>query len=416
MMTRLKIKSKVLILSVLLLIPLDSTSRTIVLCPDSDLQKQLIYDNVTYLIQNEFNLDGQTIYLPNKSVLSFFGNGQFFNGTICGNQSKINAKQRLILNNIQVEGTWNNEIVFSEWVNLNENSGSCNFAFSCLMKLCEGNTFTHFYMQEGIYYVEALYRSAPILLPSNVYWHNKATIKMLPNDLDWYNIVYINKSDNVTIDGGSFVGDALNHIGNTGEWGHGIKCGGATNITLKNLICSYCWGDGIDLIEGLDDDNKPSINCKSISVYNVKCLYNRRQGMSIEAASDVKVSNSEFAYTGQIKQTPPSAGIDIEPWTNNCNKVWNLSFQNCIMHSNKGYDVQISGNYLKRNDRLNNNFRFIRCTIDSMLVVRTNGVFINRSTISQELKILKTKNAKLKESAISKLSKGIDVSNFHFIK
>lgn len=271
-------------------------------------------------------------------------------------------------------------------------------------------------MQEGIYYVEALYRSAPILLPSNVYWHNKATIKMLPNDLDWYNIVYINKSDNVTIDGGSFVGDALNHIGNTGEWGHGIKCGGATNVTLKNLICSYCWGDGIDLIEGLDDDNKPSINCKSISVYNVKCLYNRRQGMSIEAASDVKVSNSEFAYTGQIKQTPPSAGIDIEPWTNNCNKVWNLSFQNCIMHSNKGYDVQISGNYLKRNDRLNNNFRFIRCTIDSMLVVRTNGVFINRSTISQELKILKTKNAKLKESAISKLSKGIDVSNFHFIK
>lgn len=191
MMTRLKIKSKVLILSVLLLIPLDSTSRTIVLCPDSDLQKQLIYDNVTYLIQNEFNLDGQTIYLPNKSVLRFFGNGQFFNGTICGNQSKINAKQRLILNNIQVEGTWNNEKVFSEWVNLNENSGSCNFAFSCLMKLCEGNTFTHFYMQEGIYYVEALYRSAPILLPSNVYWHNKATIKMLPNDLDWYNIVYI---------------------------------------------------------------------------------------------------------------------------------------------------------------------------------------------------------------------------------
>ena len=138
--------------------------------------------------------------------------------------------------------------------------------------------------------------------------------------------------------------------------------------------------------------------------------------MSIEAASDVQVSDSEFAYTGQIKQTSPSAGIDIEPWTNNCNKVWNLSFKNCIMHSNKGYDVQILGNYLKRNDRLNNNFSFICCTIDSMMVLQTNGVFINHSTISQELKILNTKNAILKKTAISKLSKGIDVSNIHFIK
>jgi hypothetical protein len=65
---------------------------------------------------------------------------------------------------------------------------------------------------------------------------------MLPSDYDKYFIVYLNMVDNVTIDGGEFIGDALNHTGTTGELGHGIKCGGARNVRLANLTVSYCWG------------------------------------------------------------------------------------------------------------------------------------------------------------------------------
>ncbi len=387
-----------------------SFGKTIVLCRDVDLQNQLSFENATYIIQNEFDIEGKEVSLPANSILLFRGRGKLLNGILVGNSSQIKAGKSLILDNVKIRGRWSNTEVYSQWVLLREKKCENNFAFSCLMNLCKGDTFTHFYMQEGTYCVQAIYRSAPILVPSNVYWHNNATIKMLPNELDWFNIVYLNKSDNVVIDGGCFEGDALEHKGLTGEWGHGIKCGGASNVVLRNLICRYCWGDGIDLIEGLDNINRPSINCRNITIENVKCLYNRRQGMSIEAAFDVKVKNSEFAYTGHMKKTPPSAGVDIEPWIDNCNKVWNVEFYNCKMYSNAGYDIQVTGNHVKLNSKFNNNFILNNCIANTMLVFRTSGILIKNSIISQEFKVVKSKDVLIKDSPIKRITKGIGVS------
>jgi hypothetical protein len=147
--------------------------------------------------------------------------------------------------------------------------------------------------------------------------------------------------ENVTIEGGEFVGDLLTHQGSEGEWGHGIKCGGSKNIVLKKLTCRNFWGDGIDLIEGLDFRGQATIICDNVVIDNVKCLYNRRQGLSIEAAQNVKILNSVFSYTGELKKTSPSAGIDIEPWINNGKKLFNITINNCIMSNNKGPDLQI---------------------------------------------------------------------------
>ena len=391
-------------------------AKTITLLSNRDLQSQLYSENAVYELSSAVNLEGRKIILPLNSVLKFIANGRLIHGTIYGNNSKIIARKRLVLDDIVVEGTWNNEVVYSQWVNLYENSQSNNTAFKNLFKLCEGDTLTHFYLQKGIFCVSAINRSAPIIVPSNVYWHNLATIKMLPNDLEWYNIVYINKSSNVTIDGGIFEGDMMSHYGVNGEWGHGIKCSGASNVSLKNLICKNCWGDGIDLIEGLDVNNKPTINCRNIIIDNVKCIYNRRQGMSIEAASDVKVINSEFAYTGYKKHTPPSAGIDIEPWISNCKKVWNILFDNCKMYSNMGYDILIYGEHLMANDELKINFFIKRCKTNTMLVNQVCGISINNSVIFKELKVVKTKNMLISDTQINKISKGIGVSNFSYKK
>lgn len=86
---------------------------------------------------------------------------------------------------------------------------------------------------------------------------------------------------------------------------HSIKCGGARNIRLKNITCSYHSGDGIDLIEGLDINGKAAINCDNILIDLFKCLHDRRQGMSIEAAHNVAITNSEFAFTGTPDYTAP---------------------------------------------------------------------------------------------------------------
>ena len=266
-------------------------------------------------------------------------------------------------------------------------------------------------MQEDTFYVSAINRSAPIQIPSNVYWHNKSTIKMLPTDLEWYNIVLIEKANNITIDGGSFIGDLFNHIGNKGEWGHGIKCAGATNITLKRLTASYCWGDGIDLIEAFDEHNQPTINCNNIIVDSVQCIYNRRQGMSIEAASNVSVTNSIFAYTGTIKRTLPSCGLDIEPWIDNGKKVSNIILSRCIMHSNMGYDIQISGNFRKPNEKIYNGFCIKDCQLNTMYAVRINGLKIEKTKISSELSINNVKGVNINTSYINKLSKGYNVKS-----
>lgn len=333
----------------LLMIALSVQAKTIHLKQNTDLTKVFGDAYTSFIVEDSLDLHGATIRLPFRSTLSFAINGSIHNGQIIGNSSLIKADERFILDNIKIAGSWRNTKVYSCWFKLLEGKTSNNDIFAQLMQLCTGKQLTHFYMQKGSYYVSAIYRSAPILIPSNVYWHNEATIKMLPTDLEWYNIVYLNKSTNVTIDGGRFMGDVEHHKGNSGEWGHGIKCGGASNVVIKNVTCSHCWGDGIDLIEGLDNNKKPTYNCNNIVIDNVKCLNNRRQGISIEAASNVKILNSEFAYTGFPKYTSPGAGLDIEPWTDNKNKVWSVSVVNCKFHDNKGLDVQCEPNIKKEN-------------------------------------------------------------------
>lgn len=280
-----------------LLIALSVQAKAIHLKQNTNLNQVLRNSYTTFIVDESLDLHGTSIVLPFRSTLSFTTNGSINNGQIIGNSSLIKAGTSQIFNNIKIGGSWRNTKVYSQWFKFKGGQENNNDVFAQLMQLCGGNQLTHFYMQKGTYYVSAIYRSAPILIPSNVYWHNEATIKMLPTDLEWYNIVYLNKSNNVTIDGGSFIGDVENHKGKTGEWGHGIKCGGATNVIIKNVICSHFWGDGIDLIEGLDENKKPIYNCNNITINNVKCLNNRRQGMSIEAASNVRIINSEFAYT-----------------------------------------------------------------------------------------------------------------------
>lgn len=360
--------------------------------------------NVSLIIRDSINLQNRVINLTKKNRLIFKGKGLIANGCLSGNDTEIFAENRTILLDVKIIGTWRNQIVFGDWLSYSDQIHDDNNFFLNLMSLCQGNRKTHLYLAEKTYRVSAVNHSAPIIIPSYTYWHNKATIIMKPSSYSKYNMVLLSKVTDVTIDGGVFIGDVENHIDNKGEWGHGIKCGGANNIILKNLTCERFWGDGIDLIEGIDRDGHPSISCNSIVIDNVICRYNRRQGISIEAAQNVKILNSEFTETGAIKYTLPSSGIDIEPWTGENGKIKNILIQNCVFKNNKGLDFNCQANLQLIDNYLSfvNNIKIVGCNIGTIRINKTFGISLKRCAVKSYFGLYSSDRIDVKKSSIPK--------------
>lgn len=353
----------------------------------------------TIVIDKPIDLKGRRIVFSKGDELKFVGNGAFKNGILQGCNNSISAPKHCIFYNVSVEGIWSNSKVFSQWVGLERGNHDNLFKFRVLSNLCRGDTYTHLFIQEGVFNTSTELGSAPITLPSNTYLHNLATITLLPSSHVKGAIVIIEQSCNVTIDGGCLIGDVRTHIGKNGEWLHGIACKGAANITIKNLIIKENWGDGIDLIESFGSNHKASIICRNIVIKNVKCLYNRRQGISVEAASNVNVYDSEFAYTGKIKATRPSAGLDIEPWEKG-DKIRKICFDRCYFHDNVGHDIESIPNWLHDNNYFvnPNEISFKRCKIGFLNLWYNNGALIENCIITDTLRIGVSDNIVVKES------------------
>ena len=179
-------------------------------------------DSRRIYINSTVDLQGLVYELPLYSTLIFKDNGVICNGTIVGNHTTIKAKDKTIFINVEVSGTWLNETVYANWFPFNKNIGFDNKDnFINVMKLCEGEVYTHLYMPEGTYYTSTQYNDSYLRVPSNTYWHNAATICQIPNKYSKSSLVLLDCVSNVTIDGGRFVGDVKNHLGLDGEWGHG---------------------------------------------------------------------------------------------------------------------------------------------------------------------------------------------------
>jgi hypothetical protein len=351
----------------------------------------LAYPKHTIYVRKGIDLKGEEWKLEEGAMLIFKG-GMVKNGKIIGNKSVIKASPNLIFEDIVFEGTWNNKEVYAAWFPIAQGREHDNAPhFKNMMTLCHGEIMTHLYVPKGVYYVSTISGASNINIPSKTYWHNEATIVEIPNDFTKSSLVLIHGSNDVTIDGGVFIGDVTSHKGTEGEWCHGIKCAGAQNTTLKNLVCREFWGDGIDLIEGRDPNTKVYFNCNDIRIENVACLYNRRQGMSVEAAINVIVMNSVFAYTGQIRFTKPGAGVDVEPWRTDVEKIRNIEFIDCRFHNNRGFDFHSVPNWkldeptylLRKND-----IELTRCNLGIVYIGSTNGILLRDCKIGTDVNSL----------------------------
>ncbi|TKR32854.1 hypothetical protein FCE95_00520 [Luteimonas gilva] len=153
------------------------------------------------------------------------------------------------------------------------------------------------------------------------------------NSAERYNLLYVNKVRDVEISGGQIVGDRNGHTGTSGEWGHGIFVRGSSNVTIRDLHVSNCWGDGL-VIAAADMWQAPPVGSKNVFVANIVSTNNRRQAISIGYVNDLKIYDSEFSNSNGAT---PQCGVDIEP--ENGNIAYKVLFENCVVRGNARYGM-----------------------------------------------------------------------------
>lgn len=153
-----------------------------------------------------------------------------------------------------------------------------------------------------------------------------AVLKVIPNDAAGYSAVEVIAAD-CTIMGGTIMGDVRTHTGTTGEWGHLLViAGSAHRAKVIGTTVTEAWGDGIAVQGGPSD----------VWIDGVLADSNRRQGISLIAATRPRVSNCLLVNTGRIKFTGPGAGLDIEPNPNSGLSVVDAKVSDCVAINNVG--------------------------------------------------------------------------------
>jgi polygalacturonase len=141
-----------------------------------------------------------------------------------------------------------------------------------------------------------------------------ATIKLLPHNSTFYQVVRIWDVQNVTVENATIDGSKeLNSAtpnANSGGGGMGISIAGASNVTLTAPTTIDTWGDGIYIAKSYHSSATVPSN---INVTNHHANGCRRQGVSIISGSGITFTKPLWE---NIAGTMPSAGLDIEPNSN----------------------------------------------------------------------------------------------------
>jgi parallel beta-helix repeat protein len=162
-----------------------------------------------------------------------------------------------------------------------------------------------------------------------------AVLMAKPNAAPRGYVLLVEGVSDVRITGGEIIGERDAHLGNAGEWGHGIMIRGASHVTVSNLRVSRCWGDGISIggLAKVGAEGRPSTD---ILIANVVSRGNRRQGLTIGRSRRVRVVDSEFSDTHGTK---PEYGIDIEP--DRPGRADDIAIERCVLRGNRGGGIQV---------------------------------------------------------------------------
>ncbi len=121
----------------------------------------------------------------------------------------------------------------------------------------------------------------------------------------------------------------------SGESRHCISLFDSDHITISNFRLTDSGGDGIYIV----GERPTKYYCENITLQNVVCDNNRRQGISIISVQNLLVEHCEFKNT---KGTLPQAGLDLEPNEDLLGRLVNIVFRKCSFTNNDGNGIEIA--------------------------------------------------------------------------
>ncbi|MBU2945666.1 PKD domain-containing protein [Zobellia uliginosa] len=140
-------------------------------------------------------------------------------------------------------------------------------------------------------------------------------------------------AENIKIEGNNAELKMIKSEYNSMENRHAFSIDGGNNITVKDLILKDSGGDGMYIAGGYNANYS-----KNITLDNITCENNRRQGLSIISAEDVWIKNSEFNGSNGAD---PESGVDLEP-NDASERLVNINFSNCKFSNNDSHGFLIS--------------------------------------------------------------------------
>jgi hypothetical protein len=365
--------------------------------------------NTKYVIKYDYTIS-EDITVPANCVLEFEGGSISGDYTITGNNTGIEAGQEIIFRGVNISGTWNISNVYVSWFELNESVGADNTpAIINAINLTSDTIYNQLIFPDKVLYITShvVYTPEEMLylfkLKSNTDVIMNSTLILNATSTNHYYIFYIETVKNVSISGcGKIIGDIETHIGDSGEFGHGICIKGAKNIKISDISIEKCWGDGMSIDSWWERDYREdptqhaqswddlSHHARYIVINNVKIDTCRRQGISIGGGADIEIKNCYITNIGTLKGVNPKTGIDLEPWRPN-DAVRNINIHDNYFDNNVNGDIVLyceGGNntgrgfdiVIDRNFTSNNGFIVIRTKHVTGLLVKDSN--IHQVTIS----------------------------------
>lgn len=137
---------------------------------------------------------------------------------------------------------------------------------------------------------------------------SNATIKSKTTNVEGYNIINIEQSNNIYLKQPKVIGDKDTHIGTSGEFGQGINIINSDGTRIDQPDVSKTWGDGIYI--GVDYFGTSGIQSGSTYLRNVRIDDCSRNGIAVCSGKYIEIDGAEIS---NILRVNPKTAIDIEP-------------------------------------------------------------------------------------------------------
>lgn len=191
------------------------------------------------------------------------------------------------------------------------------------------------YIPPGTYMIDAV-KSIRLRSRMHLELDPNAILRAIPNAALKAYVVLASRVTDIEISGGQIIGDRYKHLRSDGEWGHAIFIRGCQRVTVRDIRCADCFGDGIS-VGALPVWQSDAIYSSDVAIANVVSTNNRRQALTIGRAKYVDVRDSEFSNSHGVK---PETGIDIEPdMPDQGGYTYKVNIQNCLIRGNKTYGL-----------------------------------------------------------------------------